>query len=518
VACDALVLSDERDPRDALLRMGPEPVAAGDVVWPGCTLEEAEESGRIVGAGGTLEEWEQPQPATPTGGYACLCEDVTVQELERAWEEGWRSTEILKRYTTATMGPCRGALCGRHLAAFVRARAPGAAATRTSARPPVRPVALEDLAAGIHEAIERRTALHERHLEMGARLDWSGTWRRPLGYGDPVEEYRAVRERVGVMDVGTLGKFLVGGRDARALVDHVFPCRVEDLEPGRSRYLVALDEAGFLMDDGMLCALEDGAFAVTSTSGGADRMEAWLRNWGDRLELHVHIVNRTSMLGAINVAGPRARDLLRSLGAEGIGSESLPHMSHRAIVVAGVPCHAMRVGFVGEVSFELHHPRSRGAELWDALLAAGADLGIRPHGLDTLEVLRLEKGHPYLGQDTLPDDHPTKLGLGWAVAMDKPAFVGKVSLQRMASLPLERMLVGLEFDGAPRRGVPLEVDGRVVGRVTSCARSPALGREIGLGWLRATDGVFPTVLRAGGVSARVVPRPFYDPRGERLRA
>jgi sarcosine oxidase subunit alpha len=320
------------------------------------------------------------------------------------------------------------------------------------------------------------------------------------------------------MDVGTLAKFLVSGRDATALVDRVFPCRVDDLEPGRARYLLALDEAGYVMDDGMLCALGDGAFVITSTSGGADGMEAWLRNWVDRLELHAHLVNRTSMLGAFNVAGPRARELLLSLGAEGIEPDAMPHMTHREITVAGVPCHAIRVGFVGEVSFELHHPRSRGVELWDALLDAGAGLGIRPHGLDTLEVLRLEKGHPYLGQDTLPDDHPGKLGLGWAVAMDKPGFVGKVSLERMSSLPLERKLVGLEFDGEPQRGVPLYADDRVVGRVTSCARSPALGREIGLGWLRAVDGRFPSDLRADGVIARVAHRVFYDPEGARLRA
>ncbi len=521
VACDALVLSTHRDPRDALLRMAPDPeiVAAGDVAWPGCTPEEAEESGRVVGAGGSLEDWEEPPVPSAAGGYACLCEDVTIEELERAWDEGWRSAEILKRYTTATMGPCRGALCGRLLASFPATKASATLGQeRTTARPPVRPVTLEDLAAGVHETIEKRTALHERHLQMGGRLDWLGAWRRPLDYGAPVEEYLAVRERVGIMDVGTLGKFLIAGRDAEHLLDRVFPCRVDDLPPGRSRYLIALDEAGYVMDDGLVCALGGGTFVVTSTSGGAERMEAWLRNWADRLELHAHIVDRTSMLGAINVAGPRARELLRALGAEGIEPDEMPHMTHREVTVAGIPCHAMRVGFVGEVSFELHHPRSHGVELWDALLGAGAEFDIRPHGLDTLDVLRLEKGHVYLGQDTLPDDHPGKLGLGWAVAMDKPAFVGKVSLERMSSLPLERKLVGLEFEDSPQRGVPLTVGDRVVGRVTSCARSEALGREIGLGWLRAVDGAFPTNLRADGVAASVVPRPFYDPDGARLRA
>ena len=184
-----------------------------------------------------------------------------------------------------------------------------------------------------------------------------------------------------------------------------------------------------------------------------------------------------------------------------------------------MPCRALRVGFVGEVSFELHHDRSHGPELYDALLEAGRGEGARPFGLGALDTLRLEKGHLYLGQDTLPDDHPTKLGLEWAVAMDKPAFVGKPALERMRRLPIERTLVGLRIDGAPRRGVPLLAHGRVVGRVTSCARSEAAGGTIGLGWLRAMEGTtFPTELVAGDTHAAVVPTPFYDPEGTRLRA
>jgi sarcosine oxidase subunit alpha len=298
----------------------------------------------------------------------------------------------------------------------------------------------------------------------------------------------------------------------------VFPCDVEHLEPSRSRYLIALDEAGYAMDDGLLCAHPDGTYTITSTSGGSDRMEAGLRNWIDRWGLHAHLVNQTAMLGAINVAGPHARELLERLTDDAIDRDAIPYPGHARITVAGVPCHAICSGFVGELSYELHHPRSRGVELWDALLEAGRDLGIRPHGLDALDVLRLEKGHFYLAQDTLPDDHPAKLGLGWAVAMDKPAFIGKVALERMAAFPVERKLVGFRFDATPQRGAPVYAGERIVGRVTSCAVSPALGYPIGLGWLRAVDGDFPERVRAGAVPATVVPRPFYDPEGARIRA
>ena len=528
IDCDGLILSLGYMPRDGLLRMTDDPgvIGAGDVVLPGCSVQEAVESGASAAWGRSAEGSRAPQEVSPgRSGYVCLCEDVSAEDLREAWSEGWHSSEILKRYTTATMGPCQGALCGRYLSDFTaRMRTEddsgphAAASARTTARPPSRPVALETLAAGVSEVIQRRTSLHRIHLAAGAKLDWSGSWMRPYNYGDVELEYRAVREGVSVMDVGTLGKFLVGGRDAQRLVDRVFPCRVADLEPGRSRYLLALDEAGYVMDDGLICALEGGRYYLTSTSGGADRMEAWLRNWGDRWDLRAHVVNQTAMLGAINVAGPRARELVTLLSDGSLDGSALPYPGHAWRTIAGVPCRVVRVGFVGELSFELHHPRSKGAGLWRALMDAGQDMNIRPHGLDALDVLRLEKGHIYLGQDTLPDDHPGKLGLDWAVAMDKGPFLGRASLMRMNSLPAERKLVGLAFDAPSKRGAPLYDGAEIVGRVTSCATSRALAANIGLGWLRATDGEFSTQLRAGAVPARVVATPFYDPGGGRLRA
>ena len=249
-------------------------------------------------------------------------------------------------------------------------------------------------------------------------------------------------------------------------------------------------------------------------------MEALLRNWVDRLDLDVRLLNQTAMTGAINVAGPMARELLGKLSDDRLDAEAFPYPGHREITVAGVPCRAVRVGFVGELSYELHHPRSRSVLLWDALMDAGSDMGIRPHGLDALELLRMEKGHPYLLQDTLPDDHPTKLGMDWAVDMSKPSFVGKMALERMADIPVARKLVGLRLTtDQPQRGVPLYGGDRVVGRLTSCSFSPTLGYSIGLGWVRADDrGSFPSVLRAGeSIEATVVPTPFYDPEGGRMR-
>jgi len=458
------------------------------------------------------------------GGYLCLCEDVALHDAEQAWAEGFHSAEILKRYTTATMGPCKGAICGHALACFARRRADPAdvSGTRPTARPPLRPVALQTLAAPVHEVIEKRTGLHDAHVAAGAALGWSSGWTRPIAYSDPADEYRAVRERVGLMDVGTLGRFLVGGRDATTLADAVFAGRVEDLAPGHSRYVLALDEGGYVVDDGLLCALEDGSYLLTSTSGGAERMDSRLREWAERLGLHVHVLDRTPELGAILVAGPRARDLMGALTEDPIDAASLPYPGHRELTVAGVPCRAIRSGFVGELAFELHHRRSYGPQLWDSLQRAGRDLGVSPFGLEALELLRLEKGHVYLGQDTLPDDTPAKLGLARAVDMTKPWFVGKAALERLAELPPTRRLAGLIFEeatdyGAALRGAPLTVGAAVVGRVTSAERSPVLDRAIGLGWIRRAGDGFPDELRAGNTIARTVPTPFYDREGTRVR-
>jgi sarcosine oxidase subunit alpha len=469
--------------------------------------------------------------SAPAAGTVCLCEDVSVADLQRAWAEGYRSSELLKRYTTATMGPCQGAMCGRHLAAFAAAQntaqttAKSAARNaaipnaRTTARPPARSVPLGTLAAAVHPVAEKRTALHDVHVPGGARMGWSGSWLRPFDYGDAADEYRAVRERVSVMDLGTLAKFLITGPDATNLMDASFPSRFDDLAPWRARYVLALDEGGYVFDDGLACALGPEGWYVTSTSGGADRMEAWLRDRADRLGLRAHVVDLTAERGAIALAGPHARTLLGELTDTSLDAEAFPPLGVREMSVAGVPCAAIRSGFVGEVCFELHHPRSRGPELWAALVGEGARLGLRPHGLDALELLRLEKGHVYVGQDTLPDDTPAKLGLDRVVAAGK-VFAASRALERLAEKPIERKLAGLEFDrgGAELRGAPLWAGKRIVGRVTSAGWSPILERSIGLGWIRREPGgEFPDVLRADRITARVVRTPFLDPEGARTR-
>jgi sarcosine oxidase subunit alpha len=525
IRCDALVVAAGLDPRDSLLRQADSRyvTGAGDVIAPGCSVDDAIESGRRAALREAQHEFSnKPFEREDTKGFVCLCEDVVARDLVDAWQEGFNSTELLKRYTTACMGPCQGALCHGHLRAFVVARAPDhpELSSATTARPPARPIRVENAAAGTRYTLEQRTALHDRHLELGAVMERIGAWVRPESYGDPSGEYDAVRHRVSVMDVGTLGKFLLAGPDVVEFLEFLYPCRVRDLEVGSIRYALILNEAGHVTDDGLICAVADGRYYLTFTSAGSEHAEAWMRYWIDKLELEVYVINETSSCGAINLAGPRARDVLARLGTEGIDSESFPYMCVRRIVVAGVPCNAIRLGFVGELSYELHHRGSRSGDLWNSLLAAGRVDDIAPHGLEALRLLRLEKGHIIVGQDSDSDSGPRNLGLDFAVKLDKPSFVGRNGVLRNSATPLRQRLAPIRFDDrVPREGAALFDGGLPVGHLTSARISPVLGYGVGLGWLRSANGSFPDVVRCSeGEVGRVVSGAFYDPKGLRLRA
>ena len=253
---------------------------------------------------------------------------------------------------------------------------------------------------------------------------------------------------------------------------------------------------------------------LSFTSGGAANAEMWLRDWIETWGLRVHVLDRTMSLAAINVTGPLAGALLRRAGL----ADPPRFLGHVHADVAGVPCHVMRLSFTGEAAFELHHPVDRSVELWRALLDLGADLGIRPHGLQALFGLRLEKGHVIVGMDTELDTTPRRLGMDWAVRMEKPRFIGRASLERTAKLarppPLGRL-----HDGRRRRRPRARrsgPSGEIVGNVTGSWTSPLLGQALMLGWQRRTP--FPDRVEIDGREAVVTPTPFYDPEGHRARA
>jgi sarcosine oxidase subunit alpha len=495
----------------------------------GVRAGRAAAGGAVEPVGGPSVADPAPEPAIGTGRkqFVCLCEDVTVKELKQGVAEGFDSLETLKRYSTVTMGPCQGKMC-HGLAARIHTRVAGgtpASTGLTTSRPPFQPVPLAVLA-GPHLAPVRRTAMHDQHDALGARWIDMGDWKRPFAYGSVDDEVRAVREAAGLIDVSTLGKLDVQGRDAGAFLDWLHPNRFSDLKVGRVRYRAMLDDAGIILDDGTVARLGEQRFLVSTTTGNLDAVDQWFGWWlagGARV---VDVTNVTSQLAAVNLAGPRAREILARVTELDVSREAMPYLAAAEGEVAGIPAVLLRIGFVGEVGFEIHVPADYGAHLWDALMAAGKDLGLRPFGVEAQRVLRLEKQHAIVGQDTDALSMPVEAGMGWTVEHDKDDFIGRAATLTAASGG--QVLTGFEVltGDVPAEGSAIVLDGRAIGRVTSSKWSPTLQRPIGLCWLAGShvrDGA-PITIRLGvgtdgrSTAGRVRTRPFYDPDGERLRA
>jgi glycine cleavage system aminomethyltransferase T len=491
--CDTVSAGLGLHPRDTLLRIG-----------DGLNVRAAGEAALTPSL-----------PPCPAAGTVCHCSGVSVADLDAAWGRGFHEMELIKRATLAGTGTCQGATCLPYLRSFLAQRTAERHVAPFTARPVTRQLTLGEAAAGAHHRATPRTALDAEHRRLGARMDRVGGWWRPWTYGNFLEEYWAVREAVSVGDVSTLGKMLVAGPDALELLERLYPTQVATIKPGRSRYVLMLNERGYVLDDGLISRDSESRFALTFTSGGASFAEMWVRDWAETWGLEVRLLNQTMSLGAINVTGPLTHELLRRAGL----AQPLQYMQHTQAEVAGVPCRIYRLSFTGEISYELHHPSEHSAQLWRTLLDLGRDLGIKPHGIEALLKLRLEKGHLIVGQDTDFDSTPRRVNMEWAVKMDKRDFVGRPAIIRTNKIPLDKQLVALEMENpAPLEGEVLWRNGEYAGYVTSSFQSPVLGRAIMLAWMKLDDGALPASVTIAGRTARRVAAPFYDKEGARARA
>jgi sarcosine oxidase, subunit alpha len=485
--------------------------------------------GTVAGEGSSAPEAVPPAVSGAGRGkcFACICEDVTAKDIHLSVDEGYDSIELSKRYTTTTMGPCQGRMC-QLPAVRLMAQETGQdlqAIGTTTARPPWSTVPLGALAGPTYEPA-KRSAIHPRHRELGARVLWAGDWRRAYDYGDPQAEALAVHEAAGLIDVSTLGKLIVRGPDAGAFLDRLYPNRFSNLKPGRIRYGVLTSDAGRIMDDGTICRLDDDSFYVTTTSSGAGAVEQWFSWWLADWGMDVTLTDVTQGLCAVNLAGPRAREIMGGLTDLDCSNEAFAYLDGKRARVAGVPSLILRIGFVGEVGYEIHFPSAYGEDVWDAILAAGADHGIRPFGLEPQRILRLQKMHILVGQDTDSESTPFGAAMPWIVKLDKDEdFIGKWALEHAAEHPAPTALVGftLPDSGAPTEGAAvLDARGEPVGQVTSARHSRQLGRVIGMAWVPAalaSDGATITISdERVRLQAQVLTRPFYDPDGEVLRS
>lgn len=304
------------------------------------------------------------------------------------------------------------------------------------------------------------------------------------------------------------------------------------LPVGGVRYGVMCAEDGVVMDDGVTGRIDDNHYIMTTTSSGAGGVWEWAENWlqTEHPEWEVHITPVTTAFTSINVAGPRSRELVSRLTNIDLDPESFEYMQLRTGTIAGVDnCFMWRIGFTGELSFELHVPSGYGLHVWETLMAEGADLGVKPFGLEAQRIMRLEKGHFIVGQDTDGLTKMPSVGMNGLIKLDKDDFAGKVELadsidrtdlpKVVAIQTTDPTIVPLEASQIVRAGT-----NEIIGRITSSRMSPTLSRSICLGQVlpeAAEPGSELTVVMTTGerITARVMEHhAHFDPEGERLHA
>ncbi|MSR13164.1 MAG: FAD-binding protein [Gammaproteobacteria bacterium] len=458
-------------------------------------------------------------------------EDIQLHDFSVAYREGFDNVELMKRYTTNGMGPSQGKHSNLN-AARILAELQGrslAEVGSTTARPFYHPVTMGALA-GRRLRPRWDSALNGEHTRAGAEWMDAGLWCRPKFYrgGSDAEsrlaEYRAVRERLGIIDVSTLGKFEVIGPDAGQLLALCYTSAVDKAAIGMTRYVLMCDQRGIIVDDGVAARIGEQRFYVTAGSSHAQATYRTLTQVAALCRLNVEVVDITRQLAAINIAGPRVRGLLGAVTSQNLSDTSFPFLGVRDAELCGVPVRMMRVGFVGEVGYEIHLPYTQAVHVWRSLMALGAADAILPFGVETQRQLRLEKGHLIVAQDTDGVTHPFETPLAGLVNFKKPHFLGRAALEMLREAPA-RSVVGFETDYSaldlPIEECHLVVDGSsILGRVTSVGYSPSLGRTIGLAVvthdfaigaqriaIRLTNGAL--------VNARIVPTAFYDPGNTR---
>ncbi len=472
--------------------------------------------------------------------------DVCVKDVELAVQEGMRSIEHIKRYTTTGMATDQGKLSNMNALAIAAAvqEKPIPAVGLTTFRLPYTPGTFGAFAGpargDLFDPI-RRTPIHDWAAERGAAFEDASLWKRAWYFARPGEsmheavarECRTTRAAVGIFDATTLGKIEVVGPDAAVFLERMYANAFRKLEPGRCRYGLMLSEAGFLMDDGVIARLAPDRFHVTTTTGGAPRVLAHMEDYlqTEFTDLEVWLTSTSEQWAVIAVQGPRARETIAPL-VEGVdlANEALPHMSVRDARVGGVPARLMRVSFTGELGYEINVPSGFGRPVWEAVWREVEKHGGCAYGTEAMHVMRAEKGYVIVGQETDGTVTLADLGLDWAVGKTKKDFVGKRSLQRPDIVALNRkQLVGLLTEDP---NVVLEEGAQItesatpalgssaLGHVTSSYRSETLGRSIALALVASGRSRVGAKLHVpmpkGAIPVSVTAPIFYDKPGARL--
>ena len=489
--------------------------------------------------------WHTRSAAVRPHSFVDILNDVTLRDVHLGMREGYRSAELVKRYTTAGMGLDQGRTGNMSVIAAIAETSDKSLREVgvTTYRTPTAPVSFGAIGGLREESVVlpyRHTPVTQWNIEQGAVMYEAGArWRRPGYFPQPGEtmqdavnrEAKAVREHVGVYDGSPLGTFEIKGGDGPRFLDMLYTNVYSDLRVGMGRYGIMLSDDGLILDDGVSFRLGEHRFLTSTSTGHADAVYRHMKKFLaiERPDWEVWITDFTSQWANATICGPLARETLSALGTDiDISRENFPFLAFREGIVAGFPARVARVSFTGELSYEINVRARDMQDLWTAVMEAGRAFGITPVGSETSHVLRVEKGFLSLGHEVDGNVDPFDLGMGWIMSRKKRDFIGRRSvLLRRQSGKLRRQLVGLltrDPQRVPPEGAPITKGGRkeaTEGFVTASVWSVVNGRSVALALLaNGIDRLGKEVhirLPDEVIAAQVTAPRFHDPEGKLLR-
>ena len=361
----------------------------------------------------------------------------------------------------------------------------------------------------------KQTPLNARHRELGAKMVEFGGWDMPVQYSGIVEEHNATRTAAGLFDISHMARYWVTGPDSERFIQLINTFDNSKTAIGQSDYGIMCYEDGGIVDDIFVYHLGEDEWMVVANAGNADKDWEWLNQHTAGFDLRLE--NRSAELAMMALQGPAAESVLGTLTAADV--VNLPFHGITPATVAGATGYVSRTGYTGEDGFEVFVPSAQAAAVWDAILAAGRDAGVKPIGLGARDSLRFEPGLALYGHEIDRDINPYEAKLGWVVKLDKGPFIGSEALRDIKAAGPARTIVGLEMTGRgiARQGYPVATTaGEEIGAVTTGMPAPTLGKNLAYAMVKAKtlkigDEV-DVIIRGKPVRASVVKTPFYASR------
>lgn len=362
----------------------------------------------------------------------------------------------------------------------------------------------------------KETYLHDKHIQLGARMvDFAG-WHMPVQYTSIIEEHKNVREHAGLFDVSHMGEVFVSGKDSLAFLQKIVPQDISKLEYEKAVYCQLPNNNGGLIDDLIIYKLGINYYLVICNASRIDEDLNWMvRN---KKGLDVKIDNQSHNYSLLAVQGPEADAILRKMGLD-THQESF---TIKPAVICGRKLLISRTGYTGEDGYELLVENEYSEELWDKILDYGKEFGIKPIGLGARDTLRLEAALHLYGNDLDENTTPIEAGLSWSIPKDKKEdYNGKDVIMSQIANGTEKKLVGLKMldKAIARHEYEVYKDGEKVGIITSGGISPVLNANIALAYVKnnkdiCTGSIVQVMIREKLHNAEVVKRPFIEKRNK----